>query len=30
MQEWCGRKWDNEPSESVIRDKIARLFPDVS
>jgi hypothetical protein len=30
MQEWCAREWGDQPSESVIREKIARLYPDAS
>ena len=28
MKEWCAAQWGDEPADSVIRDKIGRLYPD--
>jgi hypothetical protein len=28
MKEWCVREWGDEPSDSAIRDKITRIYPD--
>jgi hypothetical protein len=30
MKEWCALEWGDEPADSVIRDRIARLYPNDS